>query len=132
MKSHLRTSFQEVTVSSITSLRPSIESEIKFLCTKVSDLSERINKLESSQLNLRGSAVNSDMPITSDVSPITPTVTSLCKERGMSGFQEVIHSTIKSFLSEEKEKDQRKLNLIGFQKVLQRAHLKERHVTLSN
>ena len=60
LKSRLLTSFQEVTISSITSLKTTIESEVKSLHTKVSDLTKHVQKLENAQLEPNSNATNSN------------------------------------------------------------------------
>jgi len=92
----LSSSLQEVIVSSIGSFKTSIESEIKSLNSKVEELTDRIHHLEAEK--------PSSAPYNLDNAP-NP-------NQQVSNIQEVIHSTVISLLSEEKEKERRKFNFI--------------------
>ena len=99
LESRLLFSLQEVITTSIGSLKTSIESEIKSLHTKVGELTERIQQLEAER-----SAPAPDAPMQCE--------NVVNHQQDISGLQEVIHSTVTSLLSEEKEKERRKLSLI--------------------
>lgn len=92
LESRLLSSLQEVITSSVGSLKASFETEIKSLHAKVHELSERIKLLEEDRPNLETPMLSMD-----DLQP---------------KMESVVTSTVKSLLSEEKEKDKRKLNLI--------------------
>ena len=85
-------SLQEVMVSSVGSLKASFETEIRSPHTKVSELTERIAKLEQGRpnCNIPASSMDTEQP----------------------SMESVIQSAVESILSEEKEKEKRKLNLI--------------------
>ena len=51
LESRLLSSLQEVIISSVGSLKASFESEIRFLHTKVNELTERIQHLEEDKLS---------------------------------------------------------------------------------
>ena len=92
LESRLLSSLQEVIISSVGSLKASFESEIRSLHTKVSELTERIQHLEEDKLS-------HDIP-TLSMDTLQPSI------------ETMNNSTVTSLLSEEKEKEKRKLNLI--------------------
>jgi len=100
MESRLLSSLQEVITSSITSLKTSIESEVKSLHVKVSELTDRVQKLEIERSEPHNSTTNFNSDHTEVQSQ--PKLTSLPE----------ITSTVMNILNEEKAKEKRKLNII--------------------
>ena len=96
---HFRKSLR---TSSIGSLKTSIELEIRLLHTKVDELTKRVQQLEVERSNSLSS--NSAQSVSASGS-----------HQDTSTLQ---MTTVKSLLSEEKEKERRKLNLI-FHKILE-------------
>ena len=96
LESRLMSSVQEVIHSSLASFKSSFDSEIRVLKDKVTELSERIQQLESNVSNNQSAAVPNDPVTAHNKIPDISTTT----------------STVASMLQEEREKDGRKLNLI--------------------
>jgi len=95
MEFRLVSSLQEVICSSIDSLRSAIELQVSSLNAKVSDLTERVNKLESERMEATPSVNLGN----SQSQPNPPTLSE-------------ITSTVVSLLNEEKDKEKRKMNVI--------------------
>ena len=92
MESRLLSSLQEVITYSITSLKSSIESEVKSLHLKVSELTEHVQKLETERSEPHNSTTNFNSDHT-EVQP-QPKLTSLPE----------ITTTVLNILNEEKAK----------------------------
>ena len=112
MEGHLLSSFQEMISTSVASLESTIESEVKILQSKFSELTEsvkvlkskndRVGEIQDRLQQLKTSIGKHPAPPKNTGNSVSPT----------SLTSAIITSTVTSLLKEEREREKRKLDLI--------------------
>ena len=114
MESHLLSSFQEMISTSVASLKSTIESEVKVLQSKFSELSERVKVLESTNdkvVDIQDRLQQLEVSIGKHPAP-PKNISNSVPPTSLTSDVSVITSTVTSLLKEEREREERKLNLI--------------------